>query len=137
MNLKKILLVPIGLALSTVGCASTYNMGATAFHYDLSYDLYMVKLNGEEIGLGGGGMATVPIKVGVQEMSWKDSRTGEVHRPKNQVVITKEQLKDKKYLAAHIYPEDKVEISTSIDWPRPTDEGRKILKNMRNKLESK
>ena len=132
MNLKKILLAPIGLALSTVGCTSTYYMGATSFNYGLSYKMTNVTIGGQTIGQGGGGMATVPIKVGIQDMVWSDAHTGEVHKAKNQIIITKKQLKGKKYIAAHVYQGDIVEITTSNDWPSPTERGEQIIKE-RNK----
>ena len=128
MNLKKLLLLPISLVFSVTGCAgigpnATYYMGTTSFHYDPSYSPYMVKLNGSEIGGGGGGMNTSPVKIGLQTITWKDAKTGEIHSAKNQVIITKEQLKGKKYLAAHIYPDDTVEVTTSNNWPNPTVKG--------------
>ena len=93
MNLKKLLLLPISLVFSVTGCAgigpnATYYMGTTSFHYDPSYSPYMVKLNGSEIGGGGGGMNTSPVKIGLQTITWKDAKTGEIHSAKNQVIIT-------------------------------------------------
>lgn len=32
-------------------------------------------------------------------------------------------VKRQKYLAAHLYPDDTVEISTSNDWPEPIQKG--------------
>ena len=57
MNLKKILLLPIGLVVSAAGCAgigpnATYYMGTVSFNYNPTYASYMVKLNGAEIGGG-------------------------------------------------------------------------------------
>ena len=128
MNLKKLLLLPISLVFSVTGCAgigpnATYYMGTTSFHYDPSYSPYMVKLNGSEIGGGGGGMNTSSVKIGPQTITWKDAKTGEIHSAKNQVIITKEQLKGNKYLAAHLYPDDTVEVTTSNNWPNPTVKG--------------
>ena len=128
MNIKKLLLLPISLVFSAAGCAgigpnATYYMGTTSFHYDPSYSPYMVKLNGSEIGGGGGGMNTSPVKIGPQTITWKDAKTGGIHSAKNQVIITKEQLKGKKYLAVHLYPDDSIEITTSNNWPNPTVKG--------------
>ena len=102
MNIKKLVLLPISLVFSAAGCAgigpnASYYMGTTSFHYDPSYSPYMVKLNGSEIGGGGGGMNTSPVKIGPQTITWKDAKTGGIHSAKNQVIITKEQLKGKKY----------------------------------------
>ena len=137
MNLKKLFLLPISLVFSAAGCAgigpnATYYMGTTSFHYDPSYSPYMVKLNGSEIGGGGGGMNTSPVKIGPQTITWKDAKTGEVHSAKNQVNITREQLKGKKYLAAHLYPDDTVEITTSNNWPNATEMGLKWREKIRN-----
>ena len=138
MNLKKLLLLPISLALSAASCAgigpnTTYYMGTTSFHYDPSYSPYMVKINGSEVGGGGGGMYTSPVKVGLQTVTWKDAKTGELHSAKNEVVLTKDQLKDMKYLAAHLYPDDTVEITTSNNWPNQTDRGLEWLNKLKNK----
>ncbi len=135
MNIKKLLL-PISLVFSIAGCAgigpnATYHIGTTSFHYDPSYNAYMVRLNGHEIGGGGGGMNTSPVKIGPQTITWKDAKTGEIHSAKNQVIITKEQLKGKKYLAAHLYPDDTVEVTTSNNWPNPTEKGLKWQDEMR------
>ncbi|MEB3755058.1 hypothetical protein, partial [Acinetobacter sp. MD2(2019)] len=105
MNIKMLLLLPLGFVFTAAGCAgigpnATYYMGTTSFKYDPTYVSYMVQLGGHEIGGGfGGGMMTSPVKVGPQTVTWKDAKTGERHFAKNQVIITKEQLKGKKYLA--------------------------------------
>ena len=80
MNLKKLLLLPIGLVVSAAGCAgigpnATYYMGTTSFNYDTSYSPYMVKLNGMEIGGGGGGMNTSAVKLGPQLITWGESNS--------------------------------------------------------------
>ncbi|EHU2136316.1 MULTISPECIES: hypothetical protein [Acinetobacter] len=129
MSLKKILLFPVSLMLSAAGCAgigpnATYNIAATSFNYDPSYTSYMVKLNGSEIGGGfGGGTNTASVKIGPQIVTWGETNSKKKHVAKNQVILTKEQLKGKKYLAVHIYPDDTVEISTSNDWPNPIKKG--------------
>ncbi|WP_436861793.1 hypothetical protein [Acinetobacter haemolyticus] len=129
MNFKKITALLVAIPVSLAGCVgigpnATYYMGTTSFHYPLSYSSYMVKLNGAEIG-GGFGKSTnvAPIKVGAQTVTWKDTNSGELHIAKNQLVISKAQLKNKKYLALHIYPDDTVEVTTSNDLPDPTSKG--------------
>lgn len=125
------LLLIFGLIFSLVGCFSlaphaTYYMATTSFKYDPRYTDYMMEVNGSEIGGGfGKAISTNPIKVGEQLITWKDANTGKKHAAKNQVIIMKEQLKGKKYLAAHIYPDDTVEITTSNNWPDPTEKGVK------------
>ncbi|EHU1360593.1 TPA: hypothetical protein ACHKB2_001508 [Acinetobacter baumannii] len=137
MSLKKILLLPVSLMLSAAGCAgigpnATYYMGTTSFQYFTSYHAYMTELNGEEIGGGfGGGMNTSPVKIGSQVITWGETNSKRKHVAKNQVVLTKEQLKGKKYLAVHIYPDETVEITTSNDWPKPTEKGLKLLDQLR------
>lgn len=137
MNLKKLLLLPISLVFSVTGCAgigpnATYYMGTTSFHYDPSYSPYMVKLNGSEIGGGGGGMNTSPVKIGLQEIRWEESNSYKLHQAKNQVTLTKEDLNGMKYLAVHLYPDDTVEITTSNNWPNPTEKGVKWLNQLKN-----
>lgn len=135
MSFKKLLLVPIGLVLSIAGCAgigpnATYYMGTTTFGYGLLYTPYDLKLNGTEIGIGG--MNTSPVKLGPQKIIWRDANTGEVHMARNEVVLTKEQLKGKKYLALHLYPDESVEIITSMNWPDETEKGLKWREKIRN-----
>ncbi|MBJ8483491.1 hypothetical protein [Acinetobacter vivianii] len=131
MKFKKVFIVFIILSLVITGCAgigpnATYYMGATSFNYDPRYTSYMVTLNDSRIGGEfGSGTNVAPIKVGSQIITWKDTNTGEVHKSKNKVIITKEQLKGKKYLAAHLYPDNTVEIITSNELPDPTDKGVK------------
>lgn len=131
MKFKKLFIVLIILPLVLVGCVgigqnTTYNMVTTSFHYDDSYHAYQIELNGQRIGGGDGkSVITSPIKVGLQKVVWGESNSYKMHESKNQLVITKEQLKGKKYLALHIYPDDTVEVTTSNELPDPTDKGLK------------
>ena len=138
MTLKKVFALLVALPFSLVGCAglgpnAAYYIGTTSFQYDPSYSAYMTKLNGKEIGGGfGGGMNTSEVKLGPQIITWRDAKTGQNHTAKNQVILTRDQLKGKKYLAAHLYPDDTVEITTSNDWPEPTEKGLKWLKQLQH-----
>ena len=138
MTLKKVFALLVALPLSLVGCAgfgpnATYYIGTTSFKYDPRYTSYEVMLNGVEIGGGfGSGTNVAPIKVGLQKVIWGESNSYRMHEAKNQLIITKEQLKGKKYLALHIYPDDTVEITTSNDWPEPTEKGLKWLKQLQH-----
>lgn len=137
MGLKKLLLLPVGLALSIAGCAgigpnATYYMGTTSANYNPLYNTYLVKLNGSEIGTSVGSMSTSPVKIGSQVLTWKDANTGELHKSKNNVILTKDQLKGKKYLVFHIYPDDTIEIITSMNWPDETEKGIKWREKIRN-----
>ncbi|MCH7335473.1 hypothetical protein [Acinetobacter sp. NIPH 2699] len=138
MNFKKLaallVAVPVGLAGCVgVGPNATYSMGTTSFNYDPSYNPYMIELNGYTIG-GGFGKSTMvsPIKVGLQKVVWGESNSYKMHEAKNQLVISKEQLKGKKYLALHIYPDDTVEVTTSDSLPDPTEKGMKWREQLRN-----
>ena len=108
MSLKKILLLPISLMMSAAGCAgigpnATYYMGTTSFQYFTSYHAYMTELNGEEIGGGfGGGMNTSPVKIGSQVITWGETNSKRKHVAKNQIVLTKEQLKGKIFSCTYI-----------------------------------
>ena len=55
-----------------------------------------------------------------------------VHTAKNDVVIKREQVKGMKYLALHLYPDDTVEIMTSMNWPDETEKGIKWREKIRN-----
>lgn len=72
-----------------------------------------------------------PVKIGSQVITWGETNSKRKHVAKNQIVLTKEQLKGKKYLAVHIYPDETVEITTSNDWPKPTEKGLKLLDQLR------
>ena len=133
---KKLILISV-IIFALIGCTSigpnaTYYMGTTSFHYDPSYSPYMVKLNGSEIGGGGGGMNTSPVKIGLQEIRWEESNSYKLHQAQNQVTLTKEDLNGMKYLAVHLYPDDTVEITTSNNWPNPTEKGVKWLNQLKN-----
>jgi len=138
MTFKKVFALLTAIPLSLAGCAgigpnATYYMGATSFHYDDSYHAYRIELNGQRVGGGDGkSVITSPIKVGFQNVTWKDTNTGELHTAKNQLVISKEQLKGKKYLALHIYPGDTVEVTTSNDLPDPTEKGLEWMEKQRS-----
>ena len=126
MSLKKILLLPISLMMSAAGCAgigpnATYYMGTTSFQYFTSYHAYMTELNGEEIGGGfGGGMNTSPVKIGSKVITWGETNSKRKHVEESNCSY-KRTIKREKYLAVHIYPDETVEITTSNDWPKPTE----------------
>ena len=139
MNIKKLLLMPIGLVVSVAGCAgigpnATYYMGTVSFNYNPTYASYMVKLNGSEIGGGyGKSVNTSAVKLGPQVITWGESNSKKQHQAKNQVTLTKEDLQGMKYLAVHLYPDDTVEITTSNAWPDTTEKGLKWREQLKNK----
>lgn len=112
------------ISCTSIGANKTYYMGTVSFNYNPAYASYMVKLNGTEIGGGyGRSMNTSPVKVGTQIVTWRDAKTGQVHNAKNEVSLIKEDIKGMKYLAVHLYPDDTIEITTSNNWPNPTEKG--------------
>lgn len=136
MSLKKLLLLPISLVFSAAGCAgigsnTTYYIGTTSVNYNPSYNTYDVKLNNHIIGGALGSMNTSPVILGLQNVTWKDAKTGELHTAKNQVFLKKNDVKDMKYLVVHLYPDDTIEIVTSLNWPNPTEKGLKWQERIR------
>jgi len=133
---KKGILILI-LIFELIGCTSigvnaTYDIGTTSVNYNPSYNTYDVKLNNHIIGGAISSMNTSSVKAGPQTVTWKDAKTGELHSAKNQVIISREQLKGMRYLTAHLYPDDTAEITTSNNWPNPTEKGLKWQEEMRN-----
>lgn len=130
MNLKKLLSFPFILFLFTAGCLSIgpnakYYIGTTSVNYNPNYNTYDVKLNNHIIGGAIGSMNTTAVKIGLQDVTWKDAKTGELHKAKNQVFLNKKDIKGKKYLVVHLYPDDTIEITTSLNWPVQTEKGLK------------
>lgn len=143
MKFKSKLIVPISLAISLAGCVGlgpykTYYLGTTSFLYDLSYNSYMVKLNGSEVGGGfGGALNSAPVKLGSQVVTWQESNSDRLHKAKNIVVLRREDLKNKHYLAVHLYPDDTIEITTSENWPQATEKGLAWQDRIRQSLKKK
>ncbi|NHB57553.1 hypothetical protein [Acinetobacter shaoyimingii] len=116
--------------LGLVGCQnfnvnSTYYLGTTSVNYNPSYNTYDVKLNNRLIGGALGSMNTSAVTTGLQNVTWKDAKTGESHAAKNQVFLNKKDIVGQKYLVVHLYPDDTIEIVTSLNWPIPTQKGLK------------
>lgn len=108
-------------------------MATTSFNYSPHYSDYMLKVNGEEIGGGfGKAISTNKIHVGKQEIVWGETNSKNIHFSKNEIFLNKAELRNKKYLAAHIYPDDTVEIITSNNLPVPTEKGLKWLNKLKN-----
>ncbi|RFS29302.1 hypothetical protein D9K80_18200 [Acinetobacter cumulans] len=142
-KLTKMMLLPVSLTLGLAGCMGigpnkTYVLTTTSFNYDPSYRAYMVKMNGEEMGGGfGGGTKRSALILGSQNIAWGEDNSKRKHQAINAVNLTKEDLKNKRYLAVHLYPDDSVEITTSNDLPDPTQKGLdwrdKLRKQSKNK----
>ena len=130
-KLKKIMLLPVSLTLGLAGCMGigphkAYVLTTTSFNYDPSYRTYMVKMNGEEMGGGfGGATKRSAVILGPQNITWGEDNSKRKHQAINVVNLTKDDLKNKRYLSVHLYPDDSVEIVTSENGPRPTQKGLK------------
>lgn len=143
MNIfKKIVMLPIGLALGVAGCstgsAKTYVLTTTSYGYNPSYIPYIVELNGEEVG-GGLGTATKrsAVIVGPQYIKWGEGNSYKEHKAINVPQLTREDLKGKKYLAVHLYPDDSVEITLSNDLPDATAKGMEWRSKLIDELNAK
>lgn len=137
MSIKRLLLLPVSAVLSMAGCAgigpnATYYLGTTSVNYNPSYNTYDVKLNNHIIGGALGSMNTSAVTMGLQNVTWKDAQTGELHAAKNKVFLNKKDIQGKKYLVVHLYPDDTIEIITSLNWPIPTEKGLKWREKIRN-----
>lgn len=98
-----------------------------------------ISFNGTGLGVmnryGGTGTITdVYIPFGIQALKWTldgpegTPRNGEIITPKNQLVISPEQIPSgTRYLGIHLYPDDTVEFTFAEGIPERTARGRKIL----------
>ena len=142
-KLKKMMLLPVSLTLGLAGCMGiglnkTYVLTTTSFSYDPGYLSYMVMMNGEEMG-GGFGRATKRsgVILGRQNITWGEGNSKRKHQAINVVNLSKEDLRNKRYLAVHLYPDDSVEITTSNDLPDPTQKGLDWRDKLRKQSKSK
>lgn len=139
MNIfKKIVMLPVGLALGLVGCSAgsskTYILTTTSFNYDPSYRTYDVLLNEELIGSGGTKRSAVIT--GPQYVTWGQTNIRKQHVAKNVPYLTKEDLKGKSYLAVHLYPDDTVEITLTEgrNMPDATKKGLEVRSKLIDEL---
>ena len=78
--------------------------------------------------VGGGTISGVTIPLGSQNVKWTlggpegMARNGEVVHAKNNLEL-KDVPENHHYLAIHIYPDDMVELITSVHYPRPSERG--------------
>ncbi|MDO8032783.1 hypothetical protein O3297_05125 [Janthinobacterium sp. SUN128] len=98
-----------------------------------------ISFNGTGLGVmnryGGTGTITdVYIPFGIQALKWTlggpkgTPRNGERMTPKNQLVISLEQIPPgTRYLGIHLYPDDTVELTFADSVPERTALGEKIL----------
>lgn len=141
-TLKKIIMLPITLALGLVGCSTgshkIYSLTTTSYNYDPSYRTYIVQLNEEEIGGAfGAGTKSSGVITGPQYVKWGEDASKRKHIAKNIPYLTKEDLKGKSYLAVHLYPDDSVEITLSSGIPDATEKGMQWRSKLIDELNTK
>jgi len=89
--------------------------------------IFEVKLNGVEVGAGGGGLVTsVAVPSGHQVVTWRDAGTGETFRAKNKLFLERP-AEGMKSLGVHIYADGTVELKPEMYWPDMTDRGVREL----------
>ena len=126
--LKKNLMLIMLSAMSLIGCnthsTKTYVLTTTSYGYDVNYIPYIVELNGEELGGGfGSGTKRSAVLTGSQYVKWGETNSSRKHKAINVPLLISKDLKDKKYLAVHLYPDDSVEINLSNELPDATEKG--------------
>ena len=77
-------------------------------------------------GTGGSTVSGVPIKLGTQEIKW--ALSGGEHQPRlGEIIVRKAELKalprDHRFLAIYIYPDETVEVATSVHYPTYSKKG--------------
>lgn len=103
----------------------------------LNRPIFDVLLSGVDIGVagawagnmsGGGSMSGVTVKFGAHTVSWRldgpegTPRNGETVWAKNKPVLESPPA-DHRYMCVHIYPDDTVELITSVHFPDKTPRG--------------
>ena len=77
-------------------------------------------------GTGGKTVSGVPIQLGTQEIKW--ALSGGEHQPRlGEIIVRKAELKalprDHRFLAIYIYPDETVEVATSVHYPEDSKKG--------------
>ena len=140
-------LIGLGLMMPLAACGQGKKkmQKETALHVEVfSYVdrvITDISFNGTGLGVmnryGGTGTITdVYIPFGNQILKWTlggpkgTPRNGERMTPKNQLVISPEQIPPgTRYLGIHLYPDDTVELTFAESIPERTARGQKILAN--------
>ena len=96
--------------------------------------IFEVKLNGIEIGAGGGGLMTgVAVPLGPQVITWRLGGpegmpgNGDTVKAINQPVLSRPDSKTH-YLGVHIYPDNTVEVIPERFWPTNSEKGDAFLR---------
>lgn len=85
---------------------------------------------------GAGVKTGIEFALGPKRVSWRLSgprgapRNGETVESKNQLRLD-DIVPGARYLAVHIYPDDTVELLTSVAWPRPSQRGEEEIAKMK------
>jgi hypothetical protein len=112
----------------------TVNLDVVLFSY-IDRPVFEVFINGDAgsssrgmPAVGGGTIAGVSIPLGPQKVTWTldgpegMARNGEKVNAKNSLEL-KDVPQNHRYLAIHIYPDDTVELITTVHYPRPSERG--------------
>lgn len=145
--------VALLLTLSLCACQRTASTQETTMNHEgkevaylnvsaISYidrPIFAVKLNGVEVGAGGGSVVTgVAVPLGPQVVTWRldgpkgMSGNGDTVSAANQPILTFP-APEMRYLGVHIYPDDTVEVVLEEFWPERTDRGEALLREQEKK----
>jgi len=105
--------------------------------------IFEVKLNGIEVGAGGGSLMTgVAVPLGPQVITWRLDGVDDSGKPYkdngatvkaiNQPVLSRPDSKTH-YLGVHIYPDNTVELIPERFWPEKTEKGEAISRTWEKK----
>ena len=89
------------------------------------------------VGGGFGGVKRSAFILGPQNIEWKETNHRIDHKAKNIIYLNSKDLKNKRYLAVHLYPDDTVEMTTSNNLPDPTPKGLEWRAKLMDERESR
>lgn len=101
--------------------------------------VFEIKLNGVEVGLGGGALMTgVAVPLGPQVVTWRLDGpkgmpgNGDTVKAINQPVLSRPDPK-LRYLGVHIYPDNTVDLVPEEFWPQRSERGEAIAREQASK----
>lgn len=99
--------------------------------------LVEIKLNGVDVGGGGGSVITgVPVPLGQQVVTWQlggpegMAGNGDTVQAINQPVLARPGP-EMRYLGVHLYPDNTVELIPEAYWPEMTERGLALRREQR------
>ena len=104
--------------------------------FEILVDGKVDEVSGAYPETGGGTITGVRFKLGPKRVTWRLSgppgapRNGETVESANQVALD-DIVPGARYLAVHIYPDDTVELLTSVQRPRASPRGEKEIARMK------